>query len=375
MYANCPGSDMTWNRTRTPNSSSRKTRRLASASCSLFTHRLSLTSYRLSIAPRHDRHPVDGVGGPAARSGTSCPEMPTALGSRQLLDGEPQRRSRHRRGVRAQEHLEPVPVPATCVLEEDPDRVVHDRVGVLREPAGDGEGAGHVLVTALADEVERGRDGRTPLQRLAAGQLVEGLQIATGEVPADDMGGGAVHHVPAGDPVVASEVDLAQRGPLSVGGLPAGLEVQHAEGGEASLVRRLVEQRLDLLERHVPMGLGGVEQVAHPNAEHLLLRRQALANLLQLGRVGEPAQLGEEVVSLGRHRRPRSAAGGGPQSPWASNARTAAANAGGSDMKPPWSPGNSGAVRPRRSARASAERRAISPREAAPTAMTTRGPD
>src|SRR5215218_3026681 len=49
MYANCPGSDMTWNRTRTPNSNTRKTLRRATARCSSTMHRLSLLLYRMSI--------------------------------------------------------------------------------------------------------------------------------------------------------------------------------------------------------------------------------------------------------------------------------------------------------------------------------------
>src|SRR5215218_9974284 len=38
MYANCPGSDMTWNRTNTPNSTTRKTLRRATARCSMIMH-------------------------------------------------------------------------------------------------------------------------------------------------------------------------------------------------------------------------------------------------------------------------------------------------------------------------------------------------
>jgi hypothetical protein len=49
MYLNCPGSDMTWNTTRIPNSNTRKTRRAATARCSMAMHRLSLALDRLSI--------------------------------------------------------------------------------------------------------------------------------------------------------------------------------------------------------------------------------------------------------------------------------------------------------------------------------------
>src|SRR5215207_4523299 len=110
MYANCPGSDTTWNITRTPNSTRRKMRRPAKASCSLFTHRLSLTTYRLSIAPRHDGLICDPAGMPpkAVRSTPGGPEVPAALVGRQLLGGQAQGGTRHCRGLGTQERRQRV---------------------------------------------------------------------------------------------------------------------------------------------------------------------------------------------------------------------------------------------------------------------------
>src|SRR3954452_25223218 len=48
-YANCPGNDMVWNRTRSPNSRTRKSRSGPTARCAICMDRQSLASYRKSI--------------------------------------------------------------------------------------------------------------------------------------------------------------------------------------------------------------------------------------------------------------------------------------------------------------------------------------
>ena len=79
---------------------------------------------------------------------------------------------------------------------------------------------------------------------------------------------------------------------------------------------------------------------------------------------GDQARVGERVVAA-------EAVGHEPDR--ASTSRILAAKAAGSAMNPPWSPGKTTGAWPSRSARATAERLAISSREASPIAMTTRG--
>ena len=196
--------------------------------------------------------------------------------------------------VRGEERLECASVAAARVLEEDPDRVGHDRLLVGVQRGGDREALLDIAIAPRHHEEQRRGDRRPPPQRLGrGGERVEGVVRAAAQVPAHDPRRRAVDHVPRGDPVVPTQVDVVQLGqPVSPRPAEpaAGLEVEDAEGRHPGLVRRLVDQALDLRQRQAGRGLGGVEEVPHPHPDRRLVRRQALADRGQLRLVAQGLQ-------------------------------------------------------------------------------------
>ena len=88
------------------------------------------------------------------------------------------------------------------------------------------------------------------------------------EVLADDPDRAPVDEVPGVDPIVAADVQLEQLAASVVGRLLAArLPVHDADGPDANLVDRALQQPLDLSRLHVHELFGEREDLTHPDAD------------------------------------------------------------------------------------------------------------
>lgn len=208
---------------------------------------------------------------------------------------------RRRRGrlVFGQESNHSVGITSAGVLEERAYRQVHERIGVLRELRCHRESLIDVGAAGGHHEVERRGDGGASPERFSGlGEFMEHVVRTAGDMPTNDSGRGAVDHVPRGDPVVVFQVAGSEGS--SLGGVErlTGLEVEDAEGCHPRLVGLVAEQQPDRVKRHVGMCLCDSEEIAHADADRLLVECETLAYQRELRLVPVGEQIPDDILGM-----------------------------------------------------------------------------